>query len=46
MMEKLDFPSGKFESVTTGSQHSCGLRQQGSVQCWGENTYGETTPPE
>jgi alpha-tubulin suppressor-like RCC1 family protein len=28
-------------SVSAGTVHSCALRQNGSVVCWGRNTYGE-----
>jgi alpha-tubulin suppressor-like RCC1 family protein/glutaredoxin len=28
-------------SVTSGYQHSCALLKNGTVQCWGENEYGQ-----
>lgn len=29
--------------VTAGQYHSCALLSDGSVQCWGDNTYGQST---
>ncbi len=28
-----------------GDGHSCGVRTDGTVACWGENAFGEATPP-
>ena len=36
----------KYVSVSTGFRHSCGLRTDGAVTCWGSNHYGEAMPPE
>ena len=30
-------PLGKFISVSAGGFHSCGIRDTGSVDCWGDN---------
>jgi hypothetical protein len=30
--------------VSAGRYHSCGLRDDGSVTCWGSGTYAQTTP--
>ena len=38
---KLELPS-----VSAGFAHTCGLRQDGSVLCWGWDEYGQATPPE
>ena len=40
----VDVP-GVVEQVTTGSAHSCALRADGSVFCWGANANGQGTPP-
>ncbi len=32
-------------SITAGTLHSCWLKSNGSVVCWGSNVYGEGTPP-
>jgi|GEM_PF-1353610 len=31
-----------FDSLTAGDYHSCGLKADGTVWCWGENPSGET----
>ena len=28
-------------AITTGSYHSCALRQNGTITCWGNNRYGQ-----
>ena len=38
-------PTGSFESVNAGSSHSCGIKTDGSIVCWGDDTYGQSTPP-
>lgn len=35
-----------FIDVTAGGDHSCGLRANGTVLCWGRGMYGENDPPE
>ena len=37
---------GEFASVSAGGEHTCGVRLDGSVACWGWNTLGRTTPRE
>ena len=32
-------------SVSAGGTHTCGLRNDGSVECWGQDNYGQSTPP-
>ena len=39
-------PEGQFASVSAGGDHTCGVRTDGSVACWGSDEYGQTTPPE
>lgn len=34
-----------FVSVSAGSDHTCGVKSDGTVACWGANTYGESSPP-
>ena len=34
-----------FASVSVAEFHSCGVRNDGAVVCWGPDYYGEATPP-
>ena len=34
-----------FTAISSGDTYTCGLRSDGSVACWGENKYGQATPP-
>ena len=38
-------PQGAFTAITAGRGHSCGLRTDGTAQCWGSNNNGETDAP-
>ncbi|MYE76931.1 MAG: hypothetical protein F4232_11095, partial [Acidimicrobiaceae bacterium] len=40
-----DAPEGTFTAVTTGKWHSCGLRTDATITCWGWNAYGQTDAP-
>jgi hypothetical protein len=33
------------ETISAGGSHTCGLKTDGSVTCWGQNDYGQSTPP-
>ena len=33
--------SSDWEQVAVGSKHSCGLKTDGSLWCWGDNSYGQ-----
>ena len=35
-----------FRSVTASVSHSCGLRADNSIACWGSNHFGQSSPPE
>ena len=37
--------ASSFDSVSAGSVHTCGLRSDGSVVCWGNDEDGRATPP-
>ena len=38
--------AGNFTAVTAGHRHSCGLRTDGTIVCWGRNRDGEADPPD
>ena len=38
-------PSDTFTQITLGAGHACGLRTDGQLICWGDNTYGQSTVP-
>ncbi len=38
-------PTVPFKQVVAGGFHSCGLRPDGSVTCWGTNNYGQANTP-
>ena len=38
-------PVGVFEAVSVGYAHVCGLRPGGSVECWGEDWFGQSNSP-
>ena len=38
-------PDGLFVPVGTGDKHSCGLQNDGTIECWGDNEYGHFTAP-
>jgi hypothetical protein len=33
------------ETLSAGDYHTCGLKTDGTVACWGNNVYGQSTPP-
>ena len=39
-------PAGeKFVSIGVGGTHTCGLREDGTAVCWGDNKHGQSSPP-
>lgn len=38
-------PGGRFQQVSIGSSFACALTVSGAVVCWGNNDYGQSTPP-
>ncbi len=39
-------PGGTFAVLSSSGDFVCGLRPGGAVECWGTNTYGQSSPPE
>jgi hypothetical protein len=37
--------SGNIGTLSAGGNHSCGIDSIKGLECWGEDTYGESTPP-
>jgi hypothetical protein len=38
-------PSGTFSQVSAGRNHTCGLKIDGNLVCWGDDAEGQSTPP-
>ena len=38
-------PAGTFTEVAAGGYHTCGLKTDGTLACWGYNASGQSTPP-
>ena len=36
-------PADSFASVSAGELHTCGVKSNGSVACWGSDEYGQVT---
>ncbi|HUS83273.1 MAG TPA: hypothetical protein VM013_08490, partial [Dehalococcoidia bacterium] len=40
-----DDPTLLSHTISAGGRHTCGVRTDGTVACWGWNDYGQATPP-
>ena len=38
-------PEAEFISVSAGEDHTCGVKGDGTVVCWGDNDYDQADPP-
>ncbi|MXZ42844.1 MAG: hypothetical protein F4Z18_14040, partial [Caldilineaceae bacterium SB0666_bin_21] len=38
-------PAGRVVAVSAGSSHTCAVRIDGTLSCWGDNKQGQATPP-
>ena len=34
-----------FSQVSAGDEHTCAVKTDGTVACWGDDFYGQATPP-
>src|SRR5262249_24924671 len=39
------WPVGRFVAVTSGGKHHCALAEDGHIECWGENDFGQINAP-
>ena len=40
-----DTPAIAYASVNAGGLHTCGVRTEGAVGCWGSSNFGQASPP-
>ena len=45
MVAQTTVPAGDYIAVTAGLAHSCGLRANRKVLCWGDNVEGSIAAP-
>ncbi len=38
-------PDGAFIAAGAGRNHTCGIRPDGRAVCWGDNQFGQASPP-
>ena len=36
----------KYKAVDAGKNHTCGIKMDNTIECWGDNTEGQTDAPE
>ena len=44
--ESTSTPANAFTSISAGGAHTCWLRTDDLVECWGSNEHGESNPPD
>ena len=42
---QTDAPAGRFRAISAGHSHTCAIRDDGTIECWGRNAYGLTDAP-
>ena len=45
-MGEADAPAGTYKAITAGTDHTCALRLDNTITCWGDNQYGEANAPD
>ena len=43
---QADAPTGQFTAISAGGSHTCALRADSTITCWGSNSDGQTDQPE
>ncbi|MBN1148933.1 MAG: Ig-like domain repeat protein [Anaerolineales bacterium] len=38
-------PSGAYAAVSVGPDHACAVATDGSLDCWGDDSFGQSAPP-
>ena len=38
--------ASKYQAVDAGKNHTCGIKRDNTLECWGDNTQGQTDAPE
>ena len=36
----------KYQAIDAGKNHTCGIKLDNTIECWGDNTHGQTDAPE
>ena len=44
--DEVAFDGSRYESISSGSLHTCGVRVDGTVSCFGSNGRGQSSPPD
>ena len=45
LLQRGHGPDGDFRAVSVDFNHTCGLHNDGAIECWGYDEYGKATPP-
>ena len=39
------YTNGQYTAITAGGAHSCALKTDNTITCWGDNGDGQADPP-
>ena len=42
---QIDTPEGAFWYIAAGDYHTCGMRTDQTITCWGNNEHGQSDAP-